>query len=65
MSYGKEMDKSVKKVIIESGSKKSLPAIPEPKTDITSKKIEKIEKASEINPDAIASALKNWLNGDK
>ena len=55
----------MKKVIIEQGSERPLPAIPEPKNDITSKKIEKIEKASEINPDAIASALKNWLNEGK
>ncbi|MBO4373474.1 MAG: hypothetical protein J5829_00040 [Lachnospiraceae bacterium] len=42
-----------------------LQEIPDPGSSVSSKQAEKIEKASDLNPQMIASALKKWLTEDK
>lgn len=46
-------------------TKKSLPAIPDPKASAGSQKEKMIGYASERNPQMIASALKKWLSEGK
>ncbi|MBR5377340.1 MAG: hypothetical protein IK139_08675 [Lachnospiraceae bacterium] len=49
----------------QNSSKKTLPAIPDPKASAGSQKEKMIGNASDRNPQMIASALKKWLSEDK
>ncbi len=46
-------------------NKLSLPQIPTPNSSVNSQKAEKIAKATDLNPEAVVSALRKWLTEDK
>ena len=48
-----------------NNNKLSLPQIPTPNSSVNSQKAEKIAKATDLNPEAVVSALRKWLTEDK
>ena len=48
----------------KQNKKSSLPEIPRSDSSKSSQMIKKIEKASDINPEAVVSALRKWLTED-